>query len=105
VVIEFTSGVIRAFRERGFLTVAHPTFDDVVAANFAMLTEAWRAGVRAPEAESEAEASSPIPPAEAPSPPAAVLPQRSASPPPQAPEEDPDAHRRRVLEKLARVQS
>jgi hypothetical protein len=47
-VIEFTSGVIRTFRERGFLTVAHPTFDDVVPANFAMLTEGWRAGVARP---------------------------------------------------------
>jgi hypothetical protein len=110
--IHFTAGVIKCFRQRGFITTADPTFDDVVAANFAMLTAAWLAGVRAPppEAEAEAEAEAPTsPPAEAsaptPQPPPAPVEARRPSPPPPQADEDPDAHRRRVLEKMARATS
>jgi hypothetical protein len=46
-VTTFSPAAVAALRDRGFLTVADPTFDDVVAAAFRMLTAAWKAGVRA----------------------------------------------------------
>jgi hypothetical protein len=83
--IHFTAGVIKCFRQRGFITTADPTFDDVVA--------------EAPTSP-PAEASAPTPQP----PPAPVEARRPSPPPPQA-DEDPDAHRRRVLEKMARATS
>jgi len=98
-VIDFVPGVIKAFRSRGFLTVANPTFDHVVAAAFGMLHAAFQAGIRAPADEAEAEAPPPPPPAEA-------LPPRPESPPP-APlnAADEEARRRAYFEQLARATS
>ena len=74
-VVTFSPAAIGEFVERGFLTVQDPSFDDVVRANFKMLTAAWRAGIRA---------------------------EAARSPPPDD-DAEADESQRRFLEKLSRV--
>jgi hypothetical protein len=44
---DYTPAIISVFRKLGFLTVPDPIFYDAVAANLAMLSVAWEAGVHA----------------------------------------------------------
>jgi len=55
--MRFSPGAVAALRKAGFLVAAHPAVPaDIEAAVFGMLTAAWRAGVRAPEASSSSPA-------------------------------------------------